>query len=110
MALSWLKSVAHLYRSTGMTKLGPGENWRESALVSARSKSCSHVLLTDTNSFLMENSLQKLMNLKEVVVVPLLNGPFGHNSNLDGLMGENFIERKEIGTYRVCLTVVQKAG
>lgn len=78
-------------------------NWREKALGLSRQKSCKYALIMESNAFLMQNSLKKLMELDKVVVAPLLNSPFGLHSNVYGLLDDDFVMRIKTLSQRVCI-------
>lgn len=51
----------------------------------------------------MKNKFKKLINLKAVIVSPLLNAPFGNYSNVHYLLDVSFVSRQKIGSVRVII-------
>jgi hypothetical protein len=92
----------NLYRSIESTAIYKHENWREEAIVFGRRKSCAFVLLADTGTFLLRDSLRQMTSLDKIVVSPLLHSPIGTYSNAQALMlDEQFLHRNKLGFIRV---------
>lgn len=100
--LRWINFVSqHIFRSASLKVID--RNWREEALIFSRQHSCNYALITDSDCFILPDTLKRLIDLNLVVVSPLLNAPFGRHSNVDGLLEDDFVFRKEeyIGNKRV---------
>jgi len=111
---SHIRHIFVLYRSIDVSLVTSGSesksassteenNWREKALQEARSRNCAYLFLTNSDELLMEFSLKQLIELKLVVVSPLMNPPLGSGgpSNVHGLLGNDFVFREKIELIRV---------
>uniref|UniRef100_A0A914HCF8 Glycosyltransferase 25 family member n=1 Tax=Globodera rostochiensis TaxID=31243 RepID=A0A914HCF8_GLORO len=86
----WMKQFPRgFYRLTLLSD--KFENWREEALLFGRSKSCGFVLIMDSDCFLLRDSLRQLISLDKLAVSPLLVSPCGGQSNVHGLLGDEFV-------------------
>jgi len=95
----WSAQNSKLYLSTAV--LENRKNTREEALQWARMKNCDFAFITIPDDLLMANILKKLIDLKFIVVSPLLNGPFGSHSNVHGLLDSGFVDRIKVGSQQV---------
>lgn len=95
----WIELFSHFYISTSIHYIV--KNWHDESLIFGRKKKCSSILITTSDAFILKHSLKQLMDLKAVVVSPLLNAPFGSFSNVYNLLGEDFVYRQKIGFIKV---------
>uniref|UniRef100_F1L0H0 Glycosyltransferase 25 family member n=1 Tax=Ascaris suum TaxID=6253 RepID=F1L0H0_ASCSU len=98
----WLKNVGALYRSVRLVE--ETDNWREEALMLSRLSSVRYAFIFRGDHFLWDSRiLQHLIAKKKVVVCPLLNAPFGGDSNI--FISQEFNSRGEIATLKVLKAV-----